>query len=151
METLLKDYPAHIKIPVQWGDMDAAQHVNNIIYLRWFETARIQYFDQIGELIDANGKDVMNLILAETYCRYRIPVTFPDNVIIAARVLPESIYEFGFKMEHIIISERNHYITTEGWTRIVWYDYDETRKAPLPERVKAKILALENNINTKTP
>ena len=39
----LKDYPVQIEIPVRWADMDAFQHVNNTIYLKWVECARIEY------------------------------------------------------------------------------------------------------------
>src|SRR5687767_1167703 len=37
-----------VEIPVQWGDMDAFGHVNNTVYFRWFESARIAYFEKIG-------------------------------------------------------------------------------------------------------
>ena len=36
---LLADFPVLIAWPVQWGDMDAFQHVNNTVYFRWFESA----------------------------------------------------------------------------------------------------------------
>lgn len=143
MEDLLKGYPAHVKIPVQWGDMDAAQHVNNIIYLRWFETARIEYFLQLKELLDFTGEADLGAILAETYCKYKMPVTFPDTVVIAARVLPDTLDEFSFKMQHIIVSQQHQRIAAEGWTRIVCYNYREKRKTTIPEALKNKILALE--------
>lgn len=146
MDDLLKDYPASIEIPVQWGDMDAAQHVNNIIYLRWFETARIQYFEQIKELLDFTGEASLGAILAETYCRYKMPVTYPDTVLIAARVLPDTIDEFSFRMQHIIISKEHQRIAAEGWTRIVCYNYQQKQKAPIPTALKEKILAMENRI-----
>jgi hypothetical protein len=37
-----------VSIPVAWGEMDAFQHVNNVIYARWIETARMAYLDRIG-------------------------------------------------------------------------------------------------------
>ena len=37
----LENYPVVIEIPVAWGDMDAFQHVNNVAYFRYFESARI--------------------------------------------------------------------------------------------------------------
>lgn len=143
MEELLKDYPAKIEIPVQWGDMDAAQHVNNVIYLRWFETARIQYFEQLGELMDFSGVADLGAILAETYCRYKMPVTFPDTVVVAARIVPDTIDEFSFRMQHVIVSQQHQRIAAEGWTRIVCYDYREKRKALIPAALKIKILAIE--------
>ena len=40
----MKIYPVVVEIPVEWGDQDAYQHVNNTVSLRWFETARLTYF-----------------------------------------------------------------------------------------------------------
>ena len=44
---LLKDYPVTVEVPVVWGEMDAFSHVNNVVYFRYFETARIAYFYEI--------------------------------------------------------------------------------------------------------
>ena len=40
-------WPVRRELPVQWGDMDAFAHVNNTVYLRWFETVRIAYFEEL--------------------------------------------------------------------------------------------------------
>jgi len=44
----LADHPVVITWPVQWGDQDAFGHVNNVVYFRWMESARIAYFRQAG-------------------------------------------------------------------------------------------------------
>ncbi len=48
--TLLSDLPVRVTIPVAWGDQDALQHVNNTVYFRWFETARVSLFRRVGWL-----------------------------------------------------------------------------------------------------
>ncbi|MCB0148997.1 MAG: acyl-CoA thioesterase, partial [Caldilineaceae bacterium] len=48
MHDLLAGYPVVIEIPVAWGEMDAFQHVNNIVYFRYFESGRIAYFERAG-------------------------------------------------------------------------------------------------------
>ena len=47
MQDLIRAYPVTIEFPIAWGDMDAFQHVNNVMYLRYFESARIAYFGKI--------------------------------------------------------------------------------------------------------
>ena len=71
VKELLSAYPVITEQAVIWGDMDAFQHVNNTIYFRWFETARIRYFEEIGflEHLEATG---VGPILAETSCRFRV-------------------------------------------------------------------------------
>ena len=75
------DYPVTIEVPVAWGEMDAFQHVNNIVYFRYFESARIAYFDKIGiwEFMEADG---VGPILASTRCSFKIPLAFPDTVTV---------------------------------------------------------------------
>jgi acyl-CoA thioester hydrolase len=146
METvtsLIQPYPASLEIPVQWGDMDAAQHVNNTVYLRWFESARIHYFNHLLNFMDFSGEAAVGPILAEVSCKYKIPVTFPDTVTSSARILPDSLSEFGFVMQHVIVSHRHGRIAAEGTARLVCYDYNALRKAPLPAALRERILAIE--------
>jgi acyl-CoA thioester hydrolase len=44
----LEGYPVVIYIPVAWGEMDSFQHVNTIVYFRYFESARILYSEMLG-------------------------------------------------------------------------------------------------------
>lgn len=140
LNELLSEYPAILEIPIAWGDMDAFGHVNNTIYIRHFESVRIVYLQLIGqqEYMRADG---VGPILASVSCRYRLPVTFPDTVIAAARVT--SIGEDRFTMQHRTVSRRHGRIAAEGECIIVTYDYDKMRKAPLPADMRASIAALE--------
>jgi acyl-CoA thioester hydrolase len=138
MQELLKDYPTVISQAVQWGDMDAAQHVNNTVYLRYFESARIEFFNQIG-FMDFTGDDGVGPILAEASCRYKAPLTFPDNIKITARILKDSITDYGFVMQHLVYSEKLQRIAAEGMSRIVCYDYKSRQKALISSELKEKL------------
>ena len=46
MNNLLEDYTFSIEMTVEWGDMDALQHVNNVEYFKYFQKARIAYFEK---------------------------------------------------------------------------------------------------------
>ena len=46
----LSRWPVTIELPVQWGELDSFGHVNNVVFLRWFESARIAYFERCGVL-----------------------------------------------------------------------------------------------------
>ncbi|MEX0586451.1 MAG: thioesterase family protein, partial [Pirellulales bacterium] len=72
---LLADYPMSICLPVQWGDQDAFGHVNNTVYFRWFESARIAYLDR-PELRAAMPDSSLGPILAAIRCDFRRQVTF---------------------------------------------------------------------------
>ena len=67
VEELLSRYPVVITFPVHWGDMDAFRHVNNIHYLKYWESARIRYFERIG-IFEELERSHVGPILASTSC-----------------------------------------------------------------------------------
>jgi len=136
----LKGFPLTLTWPVAWGDMDAFQHVNNVVYFRWFETVRIAYFEAIGWNA-AMRESGVGPILARTSCAFRAPLTFPDTVTLAARA--EELGEDRFTMRYRVVSERLGKIAAEGEGRVISYDYRAGAKAPLPPTIRAAIVDLE--------
>ena len=45
---IFRGFPIVIELPVQWGEMDAYGHVNNTVLFRYFESARMAYFERCG-------------------------------------------------------------------------------------------------------
>jgi acyl-CoA thioester hydrolase len=138
---MLEDFPVVVQQSVVWGEMDAFQHVNNVVYFRYFENVRIEYFQQIGwtELQKATGQGP---ILASIEGRFKRPLNFPDTITIGARVL-HPLGVDRLTMEYAIASAQRNAIVTEGKSLIVSYDYFQLQKVPLPEAVRQRILELE--------
>ena len=65
-------------IPVRWGDLDALEHVNNTVYFRYFEEARVQLLARAGIFDDTDRGSV----LAQTSCDFLKPVLYPATVVI---------------------------------------------------------------------
>jgi len=72
----LSGFPIVLELDVAWGEMDAFAHVNNTVYFRYFESARIQYLIAIG-LARPDDNDGVGPILASTQCRFRRPSHSP--------------------------------------------------------------------------
>ncbi len=87
---------------IDWGDMDAFGHVNNTVYLKYFESARVRYFENIPELANMKGGDVP--VVVNLSCSYRKPVTYPDNLIIRLGVV--HLGGASIKMACDMISEK---------------------------------------------
>ena len=85
MHEVLAQCPVVIETPVAWGEMDAFQHVNNIVYLRYFESGRMAYFERLKfiEFMDQTG---IGPILASVQCKFKMPLTYPDIVSIGTRI-----------------------------------------------------------------
>lgn len=139
-EKLLNDYPVQIEIPIVWGDMDAFQHVNNLVYLKHFESVRMAYLEACNfkAIMDETG---VGPILRDTNCRYRIPLTYPDTVISATRVT--QVKDDRFKMYHVVYSVEHQAIAAEGESMVVCVDYSKNAIAAIPGVMREKILQLE--------
>jgi acyl-CoA thioester hydrolase len=136
----LAGYPVVITLPVLWGDQDAFQHVNNTVYLRWFESARIVYSELIG-LTDLMKAEQIGPILASITCHYRLPITYPDMVLIGARV--SRVGRTSLTMDHVILSESASLVAAEGTSTLVVYNYKDARPHPVPDPIRKAIEALE--------
>lgn len=137
---LLAEYPVIVRLPVQWGEMDAYGHVNNAVFFRYFETARIAYLERCG-FVESYERDKVGAILHSTQCRFRRPVYYPDTVLVAARA--EEVQEDRFTMAYRLVSVAQDQVAAEGNGLIVSFDYLARGKVPLPERVARLIAQLE--------
>ena len=140
MDNLLEGYPVVIEIPVHWGEMDAFQHVNNIVYFRYFEDVRIAYFEKFNT-IDFMARTGVGPILAATSCRFKTPLTYPDKVLVAAKVT--AIEEDRFLMDYRVVSTRHQRVAAKGDGVIVTFNYRENKKAAVPEELKRLIMEVE--------
>jgi acyl-CoA thioester hydrolase len=140
MTKCFEDCNVVITTPVAWGEMDAFQHVNNVVYFRYFESARIAYFEKAG-VNKAMQESGIGPILASTQCRFKAPVVYPDSVQVATCVT--SIEEDRFTMKYFVKSENQNRIAAEGEGLVVFYDYNKACKHAIPEAIKQQIMLLD--------
>jgi acyl-CoA thioester hydrolase len=136
----LADFRVVIDQPVDWGDMDAFGHVNNVVYFRYFENARVEYFRRIGwwEYLTETG---VGPLVASTQARFRRPVKYPDTLRAGAKVVT-----FGtdrFTIRHVLTSRATGEMVTEGDAVVVTIDYRANAKVPVPEDLRRRIEELE--------
>jgi acyl-CoA thioester hydrolase len=147
-EDLLADYPVVIQLPVQWGEMDSYRHVNNVVYFRYLESARLEYFRRLG-WFEYEQETGIGPILAATQARFRRALTYPDTISVGARVV--DVGEDRFTLDHRIVSQAQGVIVTEGQGTVVVYHYPERKKVPLPEELRRRIAALEASVPRGRP
>lgn len=133
-------WPVRLQLPVAWGEMDAFQHVNNTVYLRWFESARIVYFERVG-LLERMQRERVGPILARATADFRRPVTFPDTVEVSTTVT--RVGRTSFVMAYRIRSERQGgAVVAEGEGVIVMLDYRNGQRVEVDAELRARIAAL---------
>ena len=131
-----------LSLTVQWGEMDAYGHVNNTVFFRYFESARIRYLERCG-FTESYEEDRVGAILHSTSARFRRPLHYPDTVEVGAGV--SRMQEDRFTMEYRIVSVAQDAVAGEGEGLIVSYDYAAGRKTPLPEDVRRRVQELEGD------
>jgi len=136
----LAGWPVVLRIPVQWGEMDAYGHVNNTVLFRYFESARVEYLVKCG-FARSWEEDRIGAILHSTGCRFRRPLFHPDTAIVGGRAV--ELEDDRFTMEYRVISAASNEVAAEGAGVVVSYDYERRRKCPIPDTVSAAIRALE--------
>src|SRR5689334_21218335 len=119
--------------------MDAMGHVNNTVYFRYFETARIRCFAELGlGAIESSGG--VGPILHSASCRFRIPLTYPDTVTVGARI--GEIGEDRFEMPYRAVRHHHGAVAAEGESLIVTFSYETGTNAPVSDALKARLLEL---------
>jgi acyl-CoA thioester hydrolase len=126
-------FPARIDLTVQWGEMDSYGHVNNVVYLRWFESARMVLFT----LLDFTSNTGTGPILAATTCRYKAPLYAGDVVTAAGRVVDAG--DDRFVVEHALWSRDLGRLAAVGEAHIVAYDYGRKQKGRLPDDFRERL------------
>ncbi|MCZ2341895.1 MAG: acyl-CoA thioesterase [Bacteroidales bacterium] len=132
-------YPVVVTLDVAWGEMDAFQHVNNVVYFRYFEAARIEFLARVGwlEMKESLG---IGPIVQSTQARFRRPLQYPARIQVGARIIAMESDRVTFA--HQIICENQDSPATEGQAVVVCFDYRAGQKVPLPQELRDRIAAL---------
>jgi acyl-CoA thioester hydrolase len=117
------------RIPVRWRDMDIHRHVNNGVYFRYFEQARIEWCD----LVRTHWSESQcGFVIAAAHCNYLKPLTYPATIEVDlfSGALGRSSFMFYYDLYRVGDRSRKY---ADGHTRQVWIDRATERSVPLPD------------------
>lgn len=135
----LKAYPVIHQQPIHWGEMDAFQHLNNVVYYRYAESARIAYLQALG-MFDGS----MVTVLAQSSCQYLRPVTHPDTLLLGVRC--QRLGTTSIVMEYGYYSCAQQAIVATAEAVVVRLDSRAEHKLPWSDAERARLLALEQSV-----
>ncbi|GAB1367995.1 thioesterase family protein [Azonexus hydrophilus] len=117
-------------IPIRWGDMDAYGHVNNTVYFRYMEQARVEWIEAMRIPVRPGGDGPVIINAACTFLR---PLTYPGTVEVRTLIgaLGRSSCETFVEMR--IDGE----LYAEGSAKVVWMNTLSGKSVPLPDDVRA--------------
>lgn len=124
-----------MRFPVRWGDMDAMGHVNNTVYFRYLETARIEWMVSVGCNPDPKGQ---GLVIVNAFCNFYRQLEFPADVLLKLYVSDpaRTTFETWGTMER---ADQPGVICAAGGATTIWVDFPAQKAAPLPDWMRALV------------
>lgn len=110
--------------------MDALGHVNNTVYFRYMEQARVEWLDKLG--IHLVGDTPVSVVIVNASCTFLLPVTYPATVEV-------KLFASQPGRSSIPTSYEMRCLGIEGTAKVVWIDPATGRSAPLPDFVRASL------------
>ncbi|AAU49285.1 thioesterase family protein [Burkholderia pseudomallei] len=125
-----------MSMPIRWGDMDAFGHVNNTVYFRYMEEARVTWFGKLG--IGGGNGEGQGPVVVNASMEFLRQLHYPGDVIarLSAAKPGRSSFDTAFELTRSDDPER---VYARGAARCVWVDYALGKSVPLPDLLRNTI------------
>ncbi len=129
------EYRWFYAITTRWMDNDVFQHVNNVNYFSYFDTAVTYY--EMSEKVVGLLDGPLHCVVAEVACRYHSSVAFPDRVLVGIRV--SNIGRSSVRYEIAVFRNDETVAAAEGHFVHVFVERGTQRPMPIPDAARAKL------------
>ena len=119
------------RIAIRWGDMDAMGHVNNTVYFRYMEQARIGWFDALVPAQEA-WKDT-GIVIANASCNFKRALNYPGTVEVRLSIEPPGGSSVGTFYE----LKMDDTLYADGAAVVVFIGMQSQKPVRIPERIRA--------------
>ena len=131
-------YNTVIKINIDWADLDLFGHVNNVVFFKYIQTARVNYCELIG-LTSLDDADKLSFMVASSQCRFKKPLYYPGHIHVKVRV--DWIKNSSFQLDYLIL--KNEELIAEGTDILVVFDHVNKTKMSMPDDMRARVAEIE--------
>lgn len=121
------------RIPVRWGDMDAYGHVNNTVYFRYFEQARVEWLEQQGSRVSPD--EPVGPVIINASCTFYMPVNYPATVQV--KMYGGEPGRTSLMTWYELFVDGDDRLYADGAAKTVWMDTRTGKSAPLPDTIRA--------------
>ena len=122
--------------PIRWGDMDAQGHVNNTVYFRYMEQARIEWLERFGWLAGQRSHVTM---IVNAACTFPVPLTYPGTI--ETRLFAGTTRAVERRNLVRITRGRGRYcFVPKVSAKLVWVDAVSGKSCPLPDDLRAALV-----------
>ncbi len=146
----LPEFPCVVPVEVRFRDLDAMGHVNNAVYLTYFEQARLAFWLSLqpglapGEAVEPSA---IGFVLVRAECDYASPVRLGERLLVGCRAGDLGSSSFAFDYGVVAVGgsvDAEVRAVASGRTVQVAWDWKEGRKAALSDDLKRRIEAFQS-------
>lgn len=123
------------EVATRWGDQDSYAHINNAVYFRLFEEARVQWLSELGLTVEKSDNSP---VIAHTEATYYLPIEYPATVICRCYASEPGNTSLG--IYHTLSTTDNpDTIYTTGYVRNVWINHQTGKPTSIPDAIRSYI------------
>ena len=123
------------RIPIRWGDMDAMGHVNNTVYFRYMEQARIGWFDAL--VPEETAWKSTGIVIANASCNFKRPINYPGTVEVKVYARAPGGSSVGTFYELRVDEDQQIY--ADGEATVVFIDMKTQKPVRIPEEIRKRL------------
>lgn len=126
-------------MPIRWGDMDAMGHVNNAVYFRYMEQARVEWLVAGGYELDPQKQGP---VIVNAHCNFIRQLKYPGEIEIRTYAGNPGRSSFQTFQEIRRVDEPE-VLCAEGGAKVVWVDFGLEKSVPMPEEIRQFLTTAE--------
>ncbi|WP_300439675.1 acyl-CoA thioesterase [Christiangramia sp.] len=130
------DFKLSLKIRIDWSDLDMYEHVNNVSYMRYLQSGRVNFWEASG-IHKFYRNSNQGTMLVSTKCDFKKSLYYPGDAIIKTGL--DFIGNTSFGLKHVILNEQNE-LCAEGKDIVVCFDFENKTTFPVPDWLREKIV-----------
>ena len=131
--------PIELKLRIDWSEMDEFSHVNNVMFFKYIQSARVNYWEQTGIYKKFKEEGIGPMVLSVN-CRFIKPLYYPGEISIHTKTV--FIQNTSFSFEHKIYNHLNECVA-EATDILVMYDFNSNQKHVFPVHLRQAIEQIE--------
>ena len=131
--------PLELKLRIDWSEMDEFSHVNNVMFFKYIQSARVNYWEKTGIYRKFKEEGIGPMVLSVN-CRFIKPLYYPGELTIQTKTV--FMQNTSFSFEHKIFNH-HHELVAEATDILVMFDFNTNQKHPFPNEIRLMIEEIE--------
>lgn len=128
-------YKLKLELRIDWSDLDMYKHVNNISFMRYIQSSRVNFWEASG-IYKMYENTNMGTMLVSTHCDFKKSLYYPGKAIVKTKI--DFIKNSSFGLKHLILNEVDE-LCAEGKDVVVCYDFEKDETFRIPEDLRQQL------------